>query len=186
MSKSKSKSIRTHRVAGFSLIELMVAMVIGLIVIGAVLALVMSMINSNNQTIQSTRLTQELRATAAVITSDLSRAGSAENPFNLATAGALGTVSITDSSRCITYTYSDMSGTTVNRAISLSGNAVYFGATACGAGGTKLSSTNVNISGMTFVRSGRRIDVTLTGKLPSNASLTRSYTQSVFAPGLGT
>ena len=56
--------------AGFSLVELMIAMVVGLIVVGAVLALVVSMIRANNQTIQATRLTQELRATAAVIASE--------------------------------------------------------------------------------------------------------------------
>ena len=37
--------------AGFSLIELMVAMVLGLIVIGSVIALVLSMMRANNQTI---------------------------------------------------------------------------------------------------------------------------------------
>ena len=174
-----------RHVSGFSLIELMIAMVIGLIVIGAVLALVMSMITTNNRTIQSIRLTQELRATAAVITSELQRAGSAENPFNVTAASALGTVTISDSNKCITYSYADIAGTTVSRAVSISGGAVYVGTTACGAGGTKLSSTNVTINGMTFLRSGRRIDVTLTGTLPSDSSVTRSYTQSIFAPGLG-
>jgi Tfp pilus assembly protein PilW len=56
-----------HRNAGFSLVELMVAMVLALIVIGAVIALVLSMMRANNQTISATRLTQELRATAALI-----------------------------------------------------------------------------------------------------------------------
>ena len=174
----------TRKAAGFSLVELMVAMVIGLIVIGAVLALVMAMIRTNNQTIQSTRLTQELRGTAAVITSELQRAGSAENPFNLTGTAALGTVDDTTAG-CIKYSYNDIAGATVNRAISLSGNAVYMGTTDCGSGGTKLSSNNVTISGMTFTRSGRRIDVTLTGQLPGDSTISRSYTQSVFAPGLG-
>lgn len=172
------------RQAGFTLIELMVAMVLGLIVIGAVLALVLSMIRSSNQTIQATRVTQELRATAAVVTSELQRAGSAADPFNITTTVALGAVN-TGTAGCIIYSYADASGT-VNRAISLSGGAVYMGTTACGAGGTKLSSNGVTISAMTFARSGRNLTVTLTGYLPSNNSITRSYTQSVFAPGLGT
>lgn len=176
---------RSRMAAGFSLIELMVAMVIGLIVIGAVLALVMAMIRTNNQTIQATRLTQELRGTAAVVTSELQRAGSAENPFNLTNAAALGTVD-TATANCIIYSYADINGTTVNRAISLSGGAVYMGTTACGSGGTKLSSNNVKVSTLTFSRAGRRIDVTLTGQLPSgDTTIARSYTQSVFAPGLG-
>lgn len=178
------KRIAARHASGFTLIELMVAMVLGLIVMGAVIALVMSMIRSNNQTIQSTRLTQELRATAAVITSELQRAGSAGNPFNITNAVALGAVD-TATAGCITYTYSDMAGTTVNRAIALNGGAVYMGTTACG-GGAKLSSSSVNISGLTFARTGRRITVTLSGYMPSNATITRSYSQSVFAPGLGT
>ncbi|GAB3390828.1 PulJ/GspJ family protein [Lysobacter fragariae] len=168
--------------AGFTLVELMVALVIGLVVIGAVISLIVAIMRTNNQTIQSTRLTQELRATAAVVASELQRAGSAQNPFNLASAVALGTVDTTTAG-CIKYKYADSSGATLDRAISLNGGAVYMGTTTCGAG-TKLNSGSVTISAMTFNRNGRRITVTLTGKLPSNASVTRSYTQSVFAPGL--
>jgi prepilin-type N-terminal cleavage/methylation domain-containing protein len=178
------KRIAASKASGFTLIELMIAMVLGLIVMGAVIALVMSMIRSNNQTIQSTRLTQELRATAAVITSELQRAGSAGNPFNVTAATGLGTVG-TGTAGCITYTYSDIAGTTVNRAISLNGGAVYLGTTACGTSGVKLSSGSVNITALTFVRAGRRITVTLTGQKPGDATISRSYSQSVFAPGLG-
>ncbi len=172
------------RAGGFTLVELMVAMVIGLIVIGAVTALVLSMVRSNKETIAATRLTQELRATTAVITSELQRAGSSGNPFNITSTVALGTVN-TSTANCIIYSYGDTGGTTVNRAISLSGGAVYMGTTACGSGGTKLSSTSVSVSGLTFVRSGQRITVTLSGYMPGNSSITRSYTQTVFAPGLG-
>ena len=174
------------RMAGFTLVELMVAMVLGLIVIGAVLALVLSMIRANNQTIQATRLTQELRATAAVIASELQRAGSAENPFDLAATGALGAVNASTAG-CLIYNYSDDAGVTVNRAISLSGGAVYMGTTACGAGGgaAKMSSNGVTISTLTFTRAGRNITVNLTGYLPSASTITRSYSQTVFAPGLG-
>lgn len=180
---------RVHRrpISGFSLVELMVAMAIGLIVIGAVLALVMAMIRTNNQTIQSTRLTQELRGTAAVITADLQRAGSAENPFNVTGATALGAVLINNAKNCIIYSYSDIAGAKVDRAISLSDGAVYMGTTTCGSSGTKLSSSNVTISKVEFDRpgNGRKITVTLTGNLPGDSNITRSYSQSVFAPGLG-
>ena len=172
------------RVGGFTLVELMVTMVIGLIVIGAVTALVLSMVRSNKETIAATRLTQELRATTAVITSELQRAGSSGNPFNITSTVALGTVN-TSTAGCIIYSYGDTGGTTVNRAISLSGGAVYMGTTACGSSGTKLSSSSVSISALTFTRSGQRITVTLSGYMPGNSSITRSYTQTVFAPGLG-
>jgi prepilin-type N-terminal cleavage/methylation domain-containing protein len=68
-------------VSGFTLVELMVALVVGLIVIGAVLALVVSIMKSNRQTIQATRLNQELRATIAVIANDLRRARGVADPL---------------------------------------------------------------------------------------------------------
>lgn len=180
------------KAGGFTLIELMVSMVIGLIVIGAVMALVLSMVRSNKETIAATRLTQELRATSAVITSELQRAGSSGNPFNITDTLALGTVN-TSTAGCIIYNYGNAAGTTINRAISLSGGAVYMGTTACGASGTKLSSNNVSISALTFSRSGQSITVTLTGYMPDDPTtakdentIVRSYTQTVFAPGLGT
>lgn len=171
--------------AGFTLIELMIAMVLGLIVIGAVLALSLSMIRANSGTIASTRLTQELRATAAAISSELQRAGSTENPYNIAAAQALGTVSLSDSDTCVRYSYSE-AGTTVQRAISFSGGAVYLGTTTCGNGGTKLSSEQVNITNLQFTRDGRALTVILKGELPGNSSVYRQYSQTVFAPGLGT
>ena len=125
-----------------------------------------------------------MRATATVITSELQRAGSAENPFNLTATNTLSAVDATTAG-CLIYTYSDIAGNTVNRAISLSGGAVYMGTTACGAGGTKLSSTGVNISALTFTRTGRNINVTLAGYMPGASAISRSYTQTVFAPGLG-
>lgn len=171
--------------AGFTLIELMVAMVLGLIVIGAVLALVLSMIRANNETIQATRLTQELRATAAVITSELQRAGSSANPFDLTQNATLGAVN-TATAGCIIYNYSNTAGTTINRAISLRGDAVFLGTTACGNGGTQLSSDDVSITGLQFLRNGRALTVNLTGAttLASGTTVTRSYAQTIYAPGI--
>lgn len=73
-------SMRAAR-RGFSLVELMVALVVGLVVIGAVLALVVSIMKSNRETLQATRLNQELRATLAVIANDLRRARSVDDPL---------------------------------------------------------------------------------------------------------
>ena len=76
--------IRLGRAAtrGFSLVELMVALVAGLVVVGAVLALVVSIMESNRETLQVTRLNQELRATLAVIANDLRRARSVDDPLS--------------------------------------------------------------------------------------------------------
>jgi prepilin peptidase dependent protein B len=60
---------------GFSLIELMVALVLGLIVSIAIVAFTMSSFRSNGQFVLSARLTQELRNTMDLMTRDLRRAG---------------------------------------------------------------------------------------------------------------
>ncbi len=174
-----------HRqTGGFTLIELMIAMVLGLIVIGAVLALSLSMIRANSDTISATRLTQELRATAATITSELQRAGTTDNPFNVTAAEALGTVTLANTDTCIRYTYSQ-GGTTENRAISVSGGAVYLNTTSTCSAGTKLSTDLVNITNLKFTRSGRALTVDVTGQLKAKPAVFRQYSQTVFAPGLG-
>lgn len=75
---------RARHGRGFGLIELMVGLVLGLIVTGAVLALVSAIIKSNRQTLQATRLNQELRATLALVANDLRRARAVEDPLTVA------------------------------------------------------------------------------------------------------
>jgi prepilin-type N-terminal cleavage/methylation domain-containing protein len=60
---------------GFSLVELMMALVAGLIVSYAVLAFTMSSMKNNGEYVQSTQLTQELRNTLDLATRELKRAG---------------------------------------------------------------------------------------------------------------
>ncbi len=67
---------------GFSLIELMVSLVAGLIVIGAVGAFMMSSFRSNTDFVAATRLTQELRNSMDFISRELRRAGYDENALN--------------------------------------------------------------------------------------------------------
>jgi prepilin-type N-terminal cleavage/methylation domain-containing protein len=67
--------------AGVTLIEMMVAIVVGLIVIAAVLAFMVSVMKANRQNIESTRLMQEMRATAAVIAADVRRARGVTDPL---------------------------------------------------------------------------------------------------------
>lgn len=192
----KPHLLTQSRVAGgFSLVELMVAMVISLIVIGAVIALVLSMIRANNQTVAATRLTQELRATAALMASDLRRAGGVTDPLTAVTSNGgdpdttFATID-TATAGCIRYAYADAEGGNFH-AISLQGGAVFMdaGATAADAtcdGGTRLSSPQVSITALTFTRAGRRIDITLRGTLVGNADravinvVSRAFTQTVF------
>ncbi|MGI8561471.1 MAG: PilW family protein [Luteimonas sp.] len=60
---------------GFSLIELMIALVAGLIVIGAVLAFTVATVRAYSENIRSTRLTQDLRSGMNVVQRELRRAG---------------------------------------------------------------------------------------------------------------
>ena len=106
-------SPRRARVGGFSLVELMVALVVGLIVIGAVLALVLAIMKSNRQTLQSTRLNQELRATMAVVINDLRRARGTEDPLTEAKLPEVQRYSKPinySSAGCIRYAYANAPG----------------------------------------------------------------------------
>lgn len=104
LSKSRPASMR-----GVTLVELMVALVAGLIVIGAVLALVVSIMRSNRETLQATRLNQELRATMAVVEAEVRRARAVEDPLTSATAtgGNIYRTINTSTANCIRYSYSD-------------------------------------------------------------------------------
>lgn len=107
-------------IAGFTLVELMVALVAGLIVSAAVLAFFFSSMKSNGEYVQSTRLTQELRNILDLMSRDVRRAGSDDDslkyvgntnlsqftPMCLTAAGApstcVGTGGVGD---CIVYGY---------------------------------------------------------------------------------
>lgn len=67
--------------SGMTLIELMIALVVGLIVIGAAISLVVSLMRSNNESIRSMRLSQEMRALADVATMEIRRARSVSDPL---------------------------------------------------------------------------------------------------------
>ena len=187
-----------RKAAGFSLIELMIALVVGLIVVGAVLALIVSMIRANNQTIQATRLTQELRATAMVIASDLKRARGVSDPFAAAKVpiAAIDTIDVS-TPNCVIYGYQGASGGDY-RVIHLdANNKVVLGATnvaanaTCALAGSVLSSDQVTITTLTFDNpgAGRKFEITLTGSLATPNSgagaITRTLTQTVFVRSLG-
>ena len=60
---------------GMSLVELMIAMAIGLVVIGSVLAFTLSSLTSNTEYVQATRLSQELRNSMDFVSRELRRSG---------------------------------------------------------------------------------------------------------------
>jgi prepilin-type N-terminal cleavage/methylation domain-containing protein len=102
--------------AGFSLIELMIAMVAGLIVSYAALAFTMSSLKSNGEYLQSTQLTQELRNSLDLVTRELKRAGYDENALGYMSSGSaspfgpmLVSAAGTDSS-CVLFGYDKAGG----------------------------------------------------------------------------
>jgi prepilin-type N-terminal cleavage/methylation domain-containing protein len=78
---------RARAMRGFSLIELMIALVVGLVVSGAVLAFTLASMKSNSEYILSTRLTQELRNSMDLVTRDLRRAGYDETSLQYVATG---------------------------------------------------------------------------------------------------
>lgn len=193
---------RPARVAGFTLVELMVALVVGLVVIGAVLALIVSIMRANQQTIQATRLTQELRATAELINNEVRRARGVDDPLSVAKLAAGNPFKdVTVGASCILYAYEGGIGGNF-RAIRLDGGKVVVvsaatrAAAGCGTAGVDLTSENVIIDNLTFTAPGappvdrvRRIEMTITGRLANPASdmgnITRTITQSIFIPSVG-
>ena len=79
---NRSRALPSPRVQGFTLIEMMVAVVLALLVIASVLAFIFSIIRANSETVLSTRLNQELRATMAVVANELKRARAVEDPIS--------------------------------------------------------------------------------------------------------
>jgi len=69
------RRINKNKQSGFSLVEAMVAMVAGLLVGMAVTAFSLSMIRSHTETVQSTRVLQDLRITADLMVRELQRSG---------------------------------------------------------------------------------------------------------------
>jgi type II secretory pathway component PulJ len=188
------------RSRGFSLVELLVAMVLGLIVIGAVIALVVAMIQANNQTLRATRLTQELRATLAVVANDFKRARSVTDPLTAATQATGNQLYVvnTTTAGCLLYAYQGGVGgdwrsirrdSTTNRLV-LTAATTQANAT-CTSTGVPLGSDQVAITSFTISPSSsskntRQYDITITGVLASgNEGITRTMRQTIFVRSLG-
>ena len=75
MTPTSANANRFRHARGFSLVELMVSIVAGLLVIAGLLAFTVSSVRSNAEFVTATRLTQELRGTMDYTTRELRRAG---------------------------------------------------------------------------------------------------------------
>lgn len=95
-------------IAGFSLIELMVALVAGLILLGSVLTLVAANMQNNALVVRDLRVTQESRALSTVIARELMRNGYVGDSVRMIGTGSTSTdfpaVDVLSAS-CIAYAY---------------------------------------------------------------------------------
>lgn len=203
---------RAHRARGFTLVEMMVAMVLGLLVAGAAIALVVAIIKSNRQTLQATRLNQELRATLAVIANDLRRARSVDDPLSTAlvpTGNPFGAVS-TVNAACAIYAYDGAIDGPWHVVRLDAGRIVLQGSATkpanCAIGGAPfvLGSDQVEITALSFTPTTtatnpplasdegivREFTVTIAGRLVDDEAalqgITRTMSQTVYVRAVGT
>ena len=106
---------------GYSLIELMISVVLGLILIGSVLSLVISVMGSSAQTVTQTRLTQELRTLVEVIGREAERARLMTDPIQTVgnppdpadpSVGAMNPNTLVDDNTdgCLRFSYAEPDG----------------------------------------------------------------------------
>lgn len=178
---------RFSKTTGFSLVELMIAIVIGLVVVGGVIGIFASAVKSHTDNLRMTRLNQELRTTMNLMTRELRRAGfwggakTGAVPL-AATEGILNTLPAAIELgqpnpfavvlpnapvSCITYNYDeDRNGVLANteqRGFRLNAGAVQSGTnTGAGCGGTWVGVTDpvaIEITALTFTPSIALLDI---------------------------
>jgi len=105
--------------SGFTLIEIMISLLIGLIIVGATLTIFISTIKGSSDTVKSARLNYDLESTMQFMVNDIRRAGywggaitgsdAKQNPFTIGTADIQLldpiVIDLITFYRCILYTY---------------------------------------------------------------------------------
>ena len=111
--------------AGFTLLEIMIALLLGLIVVGATISIYIATVGSSASTIRSSRLNHDLESVMTLMINDIRRAGywggAADNvdDSNLftnenAADGAVTDIKILEAGTCILYSYDANNDTVVN------------------------------------------------------------------------
>lgn len=191
---------RHFAVSGFTLIELMVAMVVGLVVVLAAVTFIVSVARANSEDIQVTRLNQELRSLSEVISRELRRARYVADPIALAGQGPSVTaphdaVNISANRSCVTFSYDDPPnpGAPVTRSIHLVNGGVFMSSdgTAC-SGGVQISSPQVVITALQFtpqpnaaaLQADLQVDQVITGQLsdakPPLDTVSRTFRHTIY------
>jgi type IV pilus assembly protein PilW len=162
---------------GFTLIEIMIALVLGLIVLSATIGIYVTTVKGSTDTINSVRLNYDLESVMSLMVNDIRRAGywggaidgadSSTNPF------ATGTANIqTPTTGCILYSYDANGDSTPNNgeyygfkitngAILIRSSDTAEATTDCtGSGWSTLTVTEVNVTALTFTTNYRCLNVT--------------------------
>lgn len=127
--------VRAAHARGFSLVEMMISLILGLVVVGAALTLVVSIVRANSETVQATQLTSELRAVLGLVTKEVQRARYMRDPLtNIGLANLAvnpNNVIDDDTAGCIRFSYYDpdpnrdgSSADAANRAVAIRRNVV--------------------------------------------------------------
>lgn len=189
--------MQRYKQNGFSLIELMIGIMLGLLVLTAVAAMLLSMVRSDADNLKGVRLSQEMRAALSLMSRDIRRAGGSavSGPTTMATFSNINALSTlaTSPSTSITFFYdADWDGTldaatetfgyrldSANHTIEMLNN---------GATWTDITDSNViNITTLGFTQtcvneSGifmRQVNIELSGRLTNDATTSRRMTESV-------
>ena len=94
----------TNKQQGLTLIEMMIAMLIGIIISGAVITIFVSNIKSVTDNMKMTRLNQELRGTMTFISDEIKRAGYSADATNSA---FITDFNFAAGSSCLRYSYDE-------------------------------------------------------------------------------
>jgi len=102
--KNKPTSIWITQYKGFSLVELMISLVIGIVIMSGVLKVYATTINGNAHSLMLSRVSQEIYSVLDIMKNDIQRSGywgnatmDGDNPF--------GDIIINEAKNCISYTY---------------------------------------------------------------------------------
>jgi len=90
--------------SGITLIEMMIAMVLGLIVTGTIITIFISNVKSTTETVKMTRLNQELRTVMNFMADELKRAGYSADPDADFFMDSY-VVDVTSGAECVLYAY---------------------------------------------------------------------------------
>lgn len=184
-----------YRQTGVSLIELMVGLAVGLIVVAAAIALIVSLMRSNSDSIRSVRLSQELRALSDIAAMEIRRSRSLLDPLANVGAGAAAFAGCDDmissgGNSCVVFAYGcDVASEEGQfRSLRHEGDNIIFaqGSIAadatCDSDGQQLNSDVLVVEDADFAvdPSIGSVELTITGHLAGRSDVSRTLTRVVW------